>query len=287
MLDQNNIICASAGETASDFDLNLINTKLATHGSCLLRGFKPALTDFSELINALCTDVTYDPARAVSADAVQKVDAGVAAIGLHIENGNTPRVPQVLGFYCRKAAHEGSETTMCDGKTLWNNMPADLKPLFENNIKVSRTLSEPQWKAYLAQEHPLLQSADQVTEQHLNEMMSVYEGQSANLNVDGTLYYELTVSPTRTSTLCGTAAFANAILGPSFNYEAPRYQLESGEFISTDLIETLRDFAEQYTVDIHWQDMDIVLLDNWRVMHGRRAIQDASNRELFVGMGML
>ena len=287
MLQQDTIIQASPGQTASHFDHDLISATLATHGSCLLRGYQPELVDFSQLINTLCADVTYDPARAVSADAVQKVDAGVDAIGLHIENGNTPKVPELLGFYCRKAASQGSETTMCDGQKVWQAMPDNLKALFEGNINVSRTLSEPQWKAYLAQEHPLLQSAEQVTELHLHEMMGVYEGQSASLNADGSLNYTLSISPKRVSSMSGTAAFANAILGPSFNYEPPRYQLASGEYVSDDLIETLRSFAEQFTVEIHWQDQDIVLLDNWRVMHGRRAIEDASNRELFVGMGMV
>ena len=48
----------------------------------------------------------------------------------------------------------------------------------------------------------------------------------------------------------------------------------------------IRDIAETATHEINWQDGDIAILDNTRVMHGRRAIADA-NRNLFIGMGMI
>ncbi|MGR3520867.1 MAG: TauD/TfdA family dioxygenase [Roseovarius sp.] len=49
-------------------------------------------------------------------------------------------------------------------------------------------------------------------------------------------------------------------------------------------IEALRELAESCTVEINWQDGDIAVIDNTRVMHGRRAIKDA-DRQLFIGMG--
>ena len=49
---------------------------------------------------------------------------------------------------------------------------------------------------------------------------------------------------------------------------------------------TIRAIAETSTHEINWQDGDIAILDNTRVMHGRRAIADA-NRNLFIGMGTI
>ena len=40
----------------------------------------------------------------------------------------------------------------------------------------------------------------------------------------------------------------------------------------------------QFPHEINWQDGDIAVLDNTRIMHGRRAIVD-TNRQLFIGMG--
>ena len=41
---------------------------------------------------------------------------GLGPIGLHIENGNTPVCPDVVLFYSARAAFEGSQTTICDGR---------------------------------------------------------------------------------------------------------------------------------------------------------------------------
>lgn len=106
------------------------------------------------------------------------------------------------------------------------------------------------------------------------------------MNDDGSLDYQLTVSPVRPSALSNGQGFANAILGPSHNYEPPVYTLEDGSDVSTNEIEELRAVAETCTVEINWQDGDIAVIDNTRVMHGRRAIKD-TDRQLFIGMGRL
>ena len=56
--------------------------------------------------------------------------------------------------------------------------------------------------------------------------------------------------------------------------------------MTPDEIEEIREIAEEFTHEINWQDGDIAVLDNTRVMHGRRAIADA-NRNLFIGMGQI
>lgn len=101
---------------------------------------------------------------------------------------------------------------------------------------------------------------------------------------DGGINYRLTVAPVRGSALSGGLGFANAVLGPSHNYAPPRYRFGETDIISDDEIEELRALAEAYTHEINWQDGDIAVLDNTRVMHGRRAIVD-TNRQLFIGMG--
>lgn len=46
------------------------------------------------------------------------------------------------------------------------------------------------------------------------------------------------------------------------------------------------ELAEKYTQEIQWQDGDIVIINNKRVLHGRRAITgNLSDRALFIGMG--
>jgi hypothetical protein len=153
-------------------------------------------------------------------------------------------------------------------------------------MTVTRTLPETLWKRYLANEHPALSDPSEVTMDHILQFKAAIPNQDFTLNDDGSMEYRITLAPVRGSSISNGQAFANAILGPSHNYEKPSYTLEDGSLVTDEEIEALRDIAETCTVEINWQDGDIAVIDNTRVMHGRRAIKDP-DRQLFIGMGRI
>jgi len=259
---------------------------LRENGYVLLRNFDVDMAAFSATIQALCSNVTFDPARAYSAQNVQKVDAGTDAVGMHIENGNTPFPPDLVSFFCAKGAVEGSQTTVCDGAKVFDQLTAQQRQTWSRPIIMTRNLPEVVWKRYVATEHPAIECEEHVTEDHLSQILRAVPGQSGTLGDDGTLRYGLTINPVIRSKLSPHAAFANAILGPSFNYEAPHYQFENGSVLSDDQVTDIATLVERNTHEINWQDGDVIVIDNKRVMHGRRAIIDA-DRQLFIGMGSL
>lgn len=264
-----------------------IRDDLARDGWTLLRGFRPQMEDFSNLVTTLCRRVTFDPARSHTTETTQMVDAGLGPIGLHIENGNTPRCPDIVTFFAQTAAFEGSQTTICDGRAVWDRFDDAQKARWSQPMTVERVLPEMLWKRYLANEHPAISHPDEVTMEHVLQFKAAIPGQDFELHDDGALTYRLTVDPVRPSVLGGAdRGFANAVLGPSHNYQPPRYVLADGSPVSAEEIEEIRALAEEVTHEINWQDGDIAILDNTRVMHGRRAIADA-NRNLFIGMGMI
>jgi hypothetical protein len=266
--------------------LDRVRSDLDRAGWTLLRGFETDIATFSTLTKALCRKITFDPAREYGDANTQKVDAGTGSIGLHIENGNTPVCPDIVAFFSPIAAFEGSQTTVCDGRDVLEAMDESQKERWCRPMTVERYLPEALWKRYLANEHPAISRPEEVTARHVEEFRAAIPNQDFDLLEDGGITYRLTVSPVRSSALSGGLAFANAVLGPSHNYAPPRYRLAGSEDVGTDEIESLRDLAETYTHEINWQDGDIAVLDNTRVMHGRRAIVD-SNRQLFIGMGNL
>ena len=265
--------------------LNEINTQLTKSGYVLLRGFDVNAQRFSDLIHKMCAKVSFDPARENLTDKTQKVDSGNQEIGLHIENGNTPFPPDIVAFYSHKSASVGSQTTVCDGIKLWQDFPNDLKQIFNQKITVSRTLPENIWKSYAVNEHPLLNHIDEINNEHLPEILKMSPNHQGELNLDGSLNYTLTISPCVSDNFINQHAFANAILGPSFNYEEPVYQFEDGKYINDALKKRLKDIAKKHTHEVNWQDQDVLVIDNKRVMHGRRKIQDPENRKLYIGMG--
>ncbi len=283
-----NVVRASETDTRKldDAPIDTVRQHLYDDGWVILRGFDADMTSFSTLTAKLCKTITFDPAREYSDKNTQMVDAGLGPIGMHIENGNTPVCPDIVTFYCTRAAFEGSQTTICDGRAVFEKLDAAQKARWSQKMTVKRRLPEDLWKRYLANEHPMISKPEEVRHEHILQFKAAIPDQDFTLNEDGSLDYELKVSPVRPSSLSNGQAFANAILGPSHNYEPPVYTLEDGSVVSADEIEALRDVAESCTVEINWQDGDIAVIDNTRVMHGRRAIKDA-DRQLFIGMGRL
>lgn len=263
-----------------------VKEHLDSDGWVLLRGFKMDMPTFSSITSRLCKTITFDPARENSEKNTQKVDAGLGPIGLHIENGNTPVCPDLVAFYSARAAFEGSQTTICDGRRVFAAFDDAQKARWSQPMTVTRTLPEVLWKRYLANEHPAISAPEEVTHEHILQFKAAIPDQDFTLNADGSLEYRIKVSPVRPSSMSKGLAFANALLGPSHNYEPPVYTLEDGSVVTPEEIEDLRDIAEACTAEINWQDGDVAVIDNTRVMHGRRAIKD-QDRQLFIGMGRL
>jgi len=269
--------------------VTLAKQNLSSYGWVLLRGFNTDLQQFSELLGMFCQQLTFDPAREFADNVSQKVNAGKESVGLHIENGNTPFPPNYVGFYSARSAKFGSQTTVCDGKELFKNMPDELQKKWQQKVTVSRQLPAHLWRKYVASQHPLVNCVSDVNEEHLNDFIAINPNQRGLVNANGSLDYELDIQPclvNEKGALEGEMAFANAILGPSFSYEKPKYTFSNGEEVSDLIIKKTAELAEKYTYEVNWQNGDVVLIDNKRVLHGRRAIHgELADRQLYIAMG--
>ena len=285
-----NIISSTNNSALNDIDvIHQIKHQLNDSGWVLLRGFDASLPKFSELLKQFCNKLTFDPAREFADKSSQKVNAGNEPVGLHIENGNTPFPPNLVAFYSEKSAKKGSQTTLCDGLELFQNMSAELQQTWQQTVTVSRRLPSQLWRQYVVNQHPEVSCVTEVTEKHLADFIAINKHQRGTINADDSLDYELDIQPCLPINETDSTAqysFANAILGPSFNYEKPNYTFQNGQAVSEKLINETAELAEKYTQEIHWQDGDIAIINNKRVLHGRRAIiGDLTNRQLFIGMG--
>ncbi|MFE6165231.1 TauD/TfdA family dioxygenase [Streptomyces sp. NPDC056486] len=248
---------------------------LADSGHLLIRGFAPNIDEFNELVRRYSSRTTLDPARTFHGDAAQKVDSGHDPIGLHLENGATPFAPDLLWFHCLKAAKSGSETTVCDGFRVWDALSERAKKVFTDQpVKYSRNVPQAMWQRLAAHLSGGALHPGQMTVGSLYALANDGADVTFTEGPDGSLTYEYTAHaahPTRRST---RTAWANSLLGPSFNYEAPDIRFADGSEIPDDVIVEYTEAAEKVTEEVQWEDGDIVLIDNTRVMHGRRAITD-------------
>lgn len=262
-----------------------IKRDLSTRGWILLRGEDYSLAEFSELISSLCRDLTFDPARQYVSDQAQKVDAGSEAIGLHIENGNTPLPPDIVAFHSEKSASTGAETTFCDGALVYRHLSNELKAALSQPMTVTRYLPKPLWQRYVA---TALGAADpeSISYQQLKQFIAGIHGQDISPAEEGGVDYRLTITPIRDDNLAGVPAFANALLGPSYNYEKPVYRFADGREVDEAIFAEVEALCAPLTRELAWQDGDVLVLDNKRFMHGRRRIPvPLSQRKLNIGMG--
>ncbi len=86
--------------------------------------------------------------------------------------------------------------------------------------------------------------------------------------------YSFTTPAAGTTVFGPRPSFANSILGPSFNYEKPTITFADGTALSPQLLAEVEEVTARLTENLDWQDGDAAVIDNTRVMHGRRAVTD-------------
>lgn len=263
-----------------------LKAALTESGWVLLRNENYDVAGFSQLMASLCRQLTYDPARENITEQSQKVDAGTQAVGLHIENGTAPLPPDIIAFFSALSAAQGSQTTLCDGHLVWLDLPDKLKAKFSEPMSISRHLPKSIWQKYVAAALKI-NAPEEAGWDELQRFAGMIPGQSIRPADGGAIEYRLRMNMIRHDNLKGVPAFANALLGPSYNYEKPRYHFADGEEISPDLIAELAGLCERHTAEIAWQDGDLAIIDNKRFMHGRREILvPLEQRKLYISMGL-
>lgn len=277
------ITALQPGALLADLERSLVVPLMKDAGVLLFRGFATSLEQMSAFVERHSGRVTLDPARAFHAKNVQKVDAGFEPLGLHCENGVAPGAPDYVWFYCQRAARVASQTTVCDGVRVWETLSDETRALFSaHRIKFTRTFAPAAWKRWVAVEHPTVKNEQDVRPEHLVELISRFEGQTVRPLGDDRVHTEFCI-PAIYKSADGRWAFANSLLGPSYNYDAPRVTTDDDVAIPDSVWEDVRTATAAMTEDIDWCDGDVVLIDNTRVMHGRRRIEDP-DRLLFAAL---
>lgn len=262
--------------------VDLLETKslydyLGHSGALILRGFKDSLDDFSELVTQHSARVTFDPARKTSTKNTAEINAGRYSMDLHRENGNLPFNPDIQWFFCLEPAAVGSQTTLCDGARVLFEMSSSTRRSFEKyKIRYARRLPWSNVRHLLSVE--LGVPEDEINDSHLQFVNESVEGQTYRRLDSGLIASSFVTSAITTSAFSGRKAFCNSLLGPSINYEPPRITWEDGGEIDFPVWDEIRELTDRYTYDIDWQSRDIVVIDNSRVMHGRRHLDDPSRR---------
>ncbi len=275
------VIINNKKENIVDLEKEYILKNLKENGLLLLKGFDVSVDTFSTFIGNIASRITSDPARKAFTKNSQLIMSGDMEMGLHLENGNSPYVPDFQFFYCQKPPKKRSQTTYCDGVKAFQHLSKKTAELLQNRkIMYTRFIDEPRWKRYFSTElNKEVKSLDEI-KPFLPEDTQVTE------HDNGRIEWRVRRHAVYIDPMSQLPVQAHCVLAPSVNYDIPRVTWSDGSLINPSIISEIVESCERETYPIGLEDGDVAILNNHRVMHGREEILD-SNRVLFGGQGYL
>ena len=278
-----------------------IELKLEEHGAIIFKDL-PVKTaeDFDQFVSTFNYDTfTYEESlsNAVRINKTDKVFTANEApreveIFLHHEMAQTPTYPKNIFFFCKSASETGGETPLCRSDQLYEALLKADKALVEsfekfgviyNSIMSSvDELISGQGRSW---QKTLGVSSKNDAEAKLSKL-----GYSWNWIEDDNLSVTTKTLQATKELGNGQKSFFNQVIAASLGWKKNSenqivpVRFGNGEEIKESYIELISELAQSLTLLRSWQDRDILLIDNYRVMHGRKPFAGNKNREVLVSL---
>ena len=260
----------------------------------LFRGFSPDLEAYQKFTSLFCADFMSYMGGGYRRKVINPDEDGTTlsvnyylgqkrqrtfGLPLHGEMYYIDRRPEVIWFYCVRPAAKEGETTVCDGATLYQALSDRAQKAFRGQrLKYIRTYQSEDWQSRF------LTDDITVVQQFCRDNGLQIEIDKASGSIRTEYVFPAVIQPP----LSDRPVFINNILPVVWQEEngnsANIVRWENNTEIPIDTIQEVKDAAEQCTQLIAWQPLDIIMIDNTRVLHGRRAFSDR-NREIYTRMG--
>jgi alpha-ketoglutarate-dependent taurine dioxygenase len=270
------------GKALEQADTRAVRALLEQQGAVLLRGFETTVEGFAALGRALCATSVFNesPNRELLEQGVQiqSVDLGGDPFPLHPELAREPWRPDLAMFACLDPPSVGGQTNICDGIAIAENLPQDLQREFAGKrLFYIRTASPAALRHWLGTDRP-----DDALMAAPPEACPYWFRRTPGGIVRG--FTRPVLEPTLFDP---RPAFANFLLFARDYLRMTRMPLLEGKPFADETVDTSRGVARSLTYSHRWQQGDVVLLDNSRFMHGRKAIADPGERRIATYFGYL
>jgi alpha-ketoglutarate-dependent taurine dioxygenase len=265
-----------------------LDRRATRHGAILFRGFPLATTDdFDAFIRAFdYPNFRYEESlsnavRVVRTDRVFSANEAPpeVTIFLHHEMAQTPIYPSRLFFFCERAAETGGATPICRSDILYERLrqqePAFIAACEAKGVRYTNVMppaNDPasgmgrSWQSTLR--------AETVEQAEARLRTLDYKWQWLD---DGCLRATTPVLPAVREVGRGRKSFFNQLIaafkGWKDSRNDPSQAIKFGDDTPLDsrAVYAAADLAEELTYDVPWQAGDVVLVDNFIAMHGRRS----------------
>lgn len=209
----------------------------------------------------LSVSYNYNPDEGRFGEAEQKT----FGLPLHADRSYADSQPPLMWFHCMVPAKNDGQTTIADGVKLYQALSERSKQVFESDqVDYIRTYPDGEWQLW----------ADT---QNLEDVKAYCKANGINLTItaeNGVRTHSLrwaAVTPRWTD----QKAFVNSIpivMWQEHDLKIQRsiVRMADGSPIPSDVVEDMWKVCDEHTHNIPWHAGDLVMIDNTRMMHGRR-----------------
>ena len=278
-----------------------IESQLEEYGAVLFSGLPiESAEDFDLFVSSFNYNTfTYEGSlsNAVRINRTNKVFTANEApkeieIFLHHEMAQTPIYPKNIFFFCKSASLNGGQTPLCRSDDLYAAILKEdaglLTKFQENGVIYNSVMSNGDelisgqgrsWQKTLG-----VISKDEA-EIRLNDL-----GYSWNWIEGDNLSVTTKTFEAIKELKDGSKSFFNQVLAASLGWKKNSeddllpVKFGNGEEIPEASIQMISELAKSLTLLRHWKDNDILLIDNYRVMHGRKPFSGKKAREVLVSL---
>lgn len=276
-------IAADGRRTPLDIPEGEFIAAYKAHGALLMRGFSLDLDVFAALTQRYCSGSVFNesPGREVLERQrnIQTVNLGTEAFPLHPELSREPWKPDICFFWCMSPPTNGGETTVCDGVEIVRNLPREAyDALRRRRLRYTLPASPAVLQFWLGTPDP---------------GEALLAGPPAHCpyefsRVNGRIMRSFTRPALHKPMFTDELAFGNFLLfGRYLNGVRNFPTFENGELVGDALLGQVKTASDPITTAVDWREGDVVVLDNTRFMHGRRAITDVAERRIATYFGYL
>ncbi len=252
-------------------DKKIIRNNFFKHGLIIFDNFKINPENFFLLTKRFTSAYANDAfRREIKFDnkSLRSVDLGNKRVTLHSESSFTLTRPKIIWFMCITPPKkiEGGETTICDGQQLWNNLKIDTKIFFKKNpmiysvkVKIQNYNKKDKKKWYLNE----VGIYDEIIDYSKNRIFFKNKQFAVERN-----YFS------------NELVFANHLLSVKDEDQIEKVFYGDNQKIPKEYLNDIIETSKKLTYSHKWKKNQIIMIDNYRFMHGRNKINGNSKREI-------
>ena len=247
-----------------------------SYGVLLFRGFETDVDTFAKFSNSLSTDFidytggVFNRQMINGEPTILTVTDFNHEVKLHGEMYYTKNPPLMIWFFCANPPLQDGETILCDGEQLFCELSSSMKDLFNSKkLKFSDTLNKEDW-----------QEKYKTNDFHVVQEICNINGMEVKINEDESIIRHFLTSAIHKNRTRENYIFINSLLAAKhINPETVCFDDDSE--IRKEIILELNKIAQRITIEISWKKGDILMIDNTKIMHGRRAFDD-QQRDIYI-----